>query len=240
MRRQGTSGAARVIIPAMSDPPARPLVLASASPRRRELLVRLGLPFAVVPSDAPEEIASGASLLDAVAALAARKAATVAGRREVGLVVGADTVVVLDGLPLGKPADAGDAARMLRLLRGRTHDVVTGVAVVDAATGRTARSAVSSVVQMRSFSDAEIAAYVATGEPFDKAGGYAIQGAGGALVAAVDGCYLNVVGLPLCELAALLARFGIAPVAIEPVCTLPSGAPCPRLDSVSRRSDDVQ
>ena len=118
---------------------------------------------------------------------------------------------------------------MLRRLRGREHRVLTGVAIVEAATGRAERSAVASAVGMRAYGDDEIARYVATGEPLDKAGGYGIQAGGGRLVAAVDGCFNTVVGLPLCEVAALLGRFGVMPRAVGPVCTLPSGAPCPRL-----------
>jgi septum formation protein len=205
------------------------LVLASASPRRRELLAHLGLPLSVVPGDVEETLVPHLSIPVAVAELAERKARAVASRLGSGLVVGADTVVVLDQMVLGKPRDAADAERMLRDLRGRTHEVITGVAVVDAATGRGERSAVVSTLRMRDASDAEIAAYVATGEPLDKAGSYAVQGAGGALVTAVEGCYANVVGLPLCETAVLLARQGIVIAGQQPVCRLPSGAPCPRL-----------
>jgi septum formation protein len=208
------------------DSSARQLVLASASPRRRELLARFGIPFLVEPSDVEETLDPSLSLPAAVAALAVRKARAVADGRASGLVIGADTVVVLDEQVLGKPRDAADAAGMLRRLRGRTHEVITGVAVVDAA-GRVERSAVVSTIRMRDVEDDEIAAYVATGEPLDKAGGYAVQGAGGALVEAVEGCYTNVVGLPLCETAALLERFGIVAVG-QPVCRLASGAPCPR------------
>jgi septum formation protein len=145
-----------------------------------------------------------------VARLALRKARAVAARHRTGLVLGADTIVVIDGEALGKPAGPADAASMLRRLRGRTHEVMTGVAVVDAATAREAAETVSSRVRMRSYSDAEIDAYVATGEPLDKAGAYAVQGAGGALVEAVEGSWSNVVGLPLAATAALLRRFGAA------------------------------
>jgi len=206
-----------------------PLILASASPRRRELLAHLGLPFAVVPSAIDEHLAPASSISATVAELACRKARAVAVGLDAGLVLGADTVVVLGDEVLGKPADPRDAERMLRRLSGRSHEVITGVAVVDAASGRGERSAVVSVVRMREFVDAEIAAYVATGEPLDKAGSYAVQGGGGALVAAVEGCYANVVGLPLCETAAQLGRFGVPVTAEPPVCRLPSGEPCPRL-----------
>jgi septum formation protein len=210
------------------------LILASASPRRRELLAGLGVSFAVVPSAIDEDLGPAPSLAQAVADLAGRKARAVAGGLGTGLVLGADTTVVLDGEVLGKPADPGDAVRMLRRLSGRTHRVITGVALVDAASGRAEQSAVTSAVRMRDLSDDKIAAYVATGEPLDKAGGYAVQGKGGALVATVEGCYANVVGLPLCETAALLGRFGVALRTEQPVCRLPSGAPCPRLTGIVR------
>ena len=149
-------------------------------------------------------------LADAVARLALRKARAVAGRRRSGLVLGADTIVVVDGEALGKPSGRAEAAAMLRRLRGRAHDVMTGVAVVDAATGGEAADTVISRVTMRAYSEAEIEQYVTSDEPLDKAGAYAIQGAGGTLVAALEGSRSNVVGLPLGATAALLRRFGTA------------------------------
>ncbi len=125
------------------------------------------------------------------------------------LVLGADTEVVLDGWLLGKPADAAAAVAMLQALRGRVHEVITGLALVDAGSGREETLSVTSRVRMRSYADAEIIAYVATGEPFDKAGGYAVQGRGAALVAEVDGCLTNVVGLPVETTRRLLARWGL-------------------------------
>ena len=205
------------------------IILASGSPRRRELLARLGLPFEVIASDADETTEPATPPDEVVVQLAERKARAVAATVERGIVIGADTAVVLDDEVLGKPRDAADAGQMLRRLRGREHRVLTGVAIVEAATGRAERSAVASAVGMRAYGDDEIARYVATGEPLDKAGGYGIQAGGDRLVAAVDGCFNTVVGLPLCEVAALLGRFGVMPRAVGPVCTLPSGAPCPRL-----------
>jgi septum formation protein len=149
-------------------------------------------------------------LAEAVARLALRKARAVAGGRRSGLVLGADTIVVVDGEALGKPSGRAEAAAMLRRLRGRAHEVMTGVAVVDAATGGEAVETVISRVTMRAYSEAEIAEYVASDEPLDKAGAYAIQGAGGALVAGLEGSRSNVVGLPLGATAALLRRFGTA------------------------------
>ena len=129
------------------------------------------------------------------------------------VVLGADTEVVLDGRLLGKPRDAADAARMLRDLRGREHQVITGLAVVETgppgAPPRQETASVTTRVRMGDYRDAEIDAYVATGEPLDKAGGYAVQGLGGRLVAAVDGCFTNVVGLPIRTTRALLARRGL-------------------------------
>jgi septum formation protein len=163
----------------------------------------------VEPSHVDETLDPG-PLAAAVATLALRKARAVAARRRDGLVLGADTIVVIDGEALGKPADRAEAAAMLRRLRGRTHEVMTGVAVVDAATGHEAVETVTSRVTMRDYSDRELAGYVATDEPLDKAGAYAIQGVGGGLVAALEGSRSNVVGLPLEATAALLRRFGVA------------------------------
>ena len=140
-----------------------------------------------------------------------------AARAGEGVVLGADTVVVVDGEPLGKPVSPDDARAMLRRLRGREHEVITAVAVVDARTGRSVTTAVTSRVRMGEYGEAEIDAYVASGEPLDKAGAYAIQGLGGALVAGLEGSLTNVVGLPLAETARLLAAFGVA-VSARPAC----------------------
>ena len=132
------------------------------------------------------------------------------------LVLGADTEVVLDGRLLGKPRDATHAVEMLQLLRGRVHEVITGLAVIDAVTGREETDAVTSRVRMGEYSAAEIEAYVATGEPFDKAGAYAVQGEGGRLVREVEGCFTNVVGLPVEATRRLLARWGLESPAPRP------------------------
>jgi septum formation protein len=162
-----------------------------------------------MPSHVDEVLGPG-PLPDAVARLALDKARAVAAQVGEGIVLAADTVVALDGDPLGKPVGADDARAMLQRLRGREHEVITGVAVVDARSGRAERVAVASRVRMGHYSDAEIDAYVAGGEPLDKAGAYAIQGQGGALVAGLEGSFSNVVGLPLAETARLLAAFGVA------------------------------
>jgi septum formation protein len=147
----------------------------------------------------------------AVAAVALDKARAVAREWTGGpaVVLGADTEVVLDGRYLGKPRDAADAARMLRELSGRTHEVVTGLALVDARSGREETLAVTTRVTMIDAGAEEIAAYVATGEPLDKAGAYAVQGLGARLVARVDGCFTNVVGLPVETTRRLLKRWGL-------------------------------
>ncbi|MBI4246161.1 MAG: septum formation protein Maf [Candidatus Rokubacteria bacterium] len=185
------------------------VVLASASPRRRDLLARICPDFETAPAEIDETL-EGRTTPDAVAALALRKARVVAARRQEGVVLGADTVVVIDGEALGKPATDDEARVMLRRLRGRHHEVVTGIAAVDAATGREAATAVVSRVLMEDYPDGAIDAYVATGEPLDKAGAYAIQGEGGRLVAGWAGSFSNIVGLPLEATRRLLAAFGVA------------------------------
>ena len=181
--------------------------MASSSPRRRRLLEQVGVPFEV---DDPGEVetASGRPKEQAVGNAVA-KARKIAEQRGEGLVVGADTVVVFKGKVFGKPEDTRDAKAMLRTLSGKVHTVITGLAVVDAASGRVETDFVETLVHMRLLSDEEIAAYVATGEPFGKAGGYAIQGVGGLIVEEIRGCFYNVVGLPLSRLDSLLRGFGV-------------------------------
>jgi septum formation protein len=202
------------------------LVLASGSPRRRELLALLGIPFTVVVSNEPEPLLEGIVPREQTMHLALRKARAVAATQAAGWVLGADTIVVLDGEFLGKPADPADAVVMLRRLRGRDHAVYTGLALVNAATGAEHTASVPAIVTMRDASADEIAAYVATGEPLDKAGAYGIQGLGGALVAGYVGCFNTIVGLPVCGVAALLREAGF-PTPGTPVCLRPDGAPCP-------------
>lgn len=193
------------------------LILASASPRRRELLARLGVPFEVWPSGIEEPLAPGIPAATLAMTLARAKARDVGERLRAtneapALVLGADTLVVLDQRPLGKPGSRDEARAMLRALRGRTHEVVTAVVLrLEAAEGREATAAVTSQVQMRAYTDRDIDDYVATGEPDDKAGAYAVQGEGGHLVARVEGCFTNVVGLPLGTTARLLRTFGFTP-----------------------------
>lgn len=184
-----------------------PLILASASPRRRALLGRLGLPFEVVPSGADEAEPAGVAPAAVAEALALVKARAVAAAHPGRVVIGADTVVAIDGVSLGKPRDAAEAAAMLRRLRGRWHAVSTGLAVVRGE--HACHDVVTAEVRMRDYGEDEIARYVASGEPLDKAGAYAVQGRGGALVAEVRGSELAVVGLPLRRLAELLIACGV-------------------------------
>jgi nucleoside triphosphate pyrophosphatase len=150
---------------------------------------------------------------EAIVAVALDKARAVARSFPAGppvVVLGADTEVVLDGRLMGKPVDAADAARILMILRGRTHEVITGIAMIGAGTAAgEATAAITTRVRMRAYDDSEILAYVETGEPLDKAGAYAVQGLGGRLVAEVDGCLSNVIGLPLSTTRQLLTRWGI-------------------------------
>jgi septum formation protein len=207
---------------------APPLVLASGSPRRLELLGQLGAPFEVVVSGADETIESGLDPVEQAIALAERKALAVALTLSEGLVLGADTIVVLDGQVLGKPVDDDEATSFLRRLSDRHHLVITGLSLIDASTSTVQRSSVSTVVRMRAFGDPDIAAYVATGEPRDKAGAYAIQGQGVALISGIEGCYSNVVGLPLCEVASLLSEAGVGIPASWSGCHDADGKICPR------------
>jgi septum formation protein len=192
------------------SPPAR-LVLASSSPRRRELLATLGVEFEVRPADADETPREGEAPEPLVLRLALAKARAAARPGEI--VLGADTIVALDGEPLGKPADDAAARAMLARLSGRHHQVWTGVALVER-TARGAREralAVVTDVVFRALEPAEIASYVASGEPLDRAGAYAIQGGAAAFVAGVDGSWSNVVGLPVGAVRELLARHGRSP-----------------------------
>lgn len=197
---------------ALSERAAHPdLVLASASPRRRELLLDLGLQFQVVPADV-DEGPIAAAIRDPerlVSALAEAKAKSVSSKHPEALVIGADTVVVLDGAILGKPADEIEAKAMLARLSGRTHRVYTGVAVVHGRSRRTKVCAEVTGVTFGTLTAEVIERYVRTGEPLDKAGAYGIQGLGATLVERVDGCYFNVVGLPIYRLARLLEEFGL-------------------------------
>lgn len=187
----------------------QPIVLASSSPRRYEILSRLGLDFTVDSADVEESIEANLMPDEAVKTLALRKAAAVAPHYERGIIIGADTIVVADGTILGKPADSEDALAMLLTLQGREHSVYSGYAVIDAATGKTAVGYEHTAVIFRPISEEEARSYVATGEPIGKAGAYAIQGLGAVFVREIHGDYFNVVGLPLFKLAQALKDFGL-------------------------------
>ncbi len=183
------------------------LVLASSSPRRREILASLGLTFEARAADVDETLLPGESASDAAERLARAKAETAAAGTPEALVVAADTLVVLDGDALGKPRDRADARRMLATLSGRAHDVVTGVACAHG--GRIVSGRETTRVVFAPMSGAEIAAYSATGEPDDKAGAYALQGIGGLFVERVEGSPSNVVGLPVRLLYRLASELGV-------------------------------
>lgn len=184
-----------------------PLFLASTSPRRSELLRQIGLDFSVLTVDVDESLQDGELPAAYVARLARAKAAAGLAQVSGGVVVAADTTVVLGDEVLGKPATEAEAVDMWLRLSGRTHQVLTGVAVGDAR--HVDAMVVSTRVHFRAITRAEMHAYWASGEPHDKAGGYGIQGRGAVFVDAIEGSYSNVVGLPLTETAAMLARFGI-------------------------------
>ena len=187
---------------------ARPLILASGSPRRRELLGRMGYEFQICSPDVDEHVSGHAR--DIVRTLAVRKARAAAERFDHGVIIASDTLVSLDGAPLGKPADADDARRMLRALSGREHEVFTGVCLIDAQTGMEEAQADRTGVRFRPLTDAEIDAYVATGEPMDKAGAYGIQGGAGAFVEGLEGSFENVMGFPVDDVERMLRAFAQA------------------------------
>jgi septum formation protein len=184
-----------------------PLILASASPRRRDLLDSAGIAFEVIPADIPEERRRNERPLEFASRLAAEKARTVADRvgpEPARRVLGADTIVILDDSILGKPRDPRDAREMLARLTGHSHEVVTAIALIRSDTLETEVRAVTSRVRMRAASPEELRDYVATGESLDKAGAYALQGAGRRFVEHVEGSESNVIGLPLEETLELL------------------------------------
>ena len=192
----------------MSEQKAK-FILASASPRRAAILETLGLEFETISPDILEEQHDGEAPADFVTRAARGKVAAVAHHCESGIVIGADTVVVIDGRPLGKPADAEEAREMLRSLSGRWHAVMTGLAVRDVASSHEVADNDKTLVRFRELTDEEIDRYIATGEPFDKAGAYGIQGRGMLFVDEIAGSYHNVVGLPATLLQRLVRRLGV-------------------------------
>lgn len=186
-----------------------PIILASNSPRRRELLKQIGLIFTTDPADVDERVLPGEGAEAYAVRVALDKARVAAGRAGKGIVIAADTIVVLGDAILGKPADARDAERMLGMLSGRMHRVISGLAIVDAKTGRARTGAAGTTVWFRGLTPAEIRSYVLTGEPLDKAGAYGIQEKGALLVEKIEGCYFNIVGLPLFLLGGMLREYGV-------------------------------
>ena len=206
------------------------------------LLTNLGLRFTIRISDLDETMTAPDEPVSFVTSLARQKAEVVAWEtlpeaagsvpaddpRQAPVVLAADTIVAVDGEILGKPADNDAARAMLRRLRDRTHEVLTAVALVDTATRQGDVHVVRTGVTMRPFSDANLDEYIDTGEPLDKAGGYGIQRGTRKLIAGFDGCFTNVVGLPVCEVVAMLAAQGVTIPSSPPYCRLPDGTVCPR------------
>ncbi|MHB8483592.1 MAG: Maf family protein [Nitrospiria bacterium] len=187
----------------------RPYILASGSPRRMELLSRLGLDFETIPPDISEKELKGESHEVLVKRLAGLKAAHVANYRKTSLVIGADTLVVLGSVRLGKPGSKEEARDMLESLSGRKHEVLTGVAVMRISPEFMAVEIERTAVWFRTLSPSEIEKYVSTSEPYDKAGGYGIQGAASSFVERIEGEITNIIGLPLTRLRKLLEKSGI-------------------------------
>jgi len=185
------------------------IILASASPRRAELLRQIRVPFTVEASDIDEKSVKANDPQKWVQYLALEKARDVAKRMETGLVLGADTIVVKEEKILGKPESPKDALKMLKFLSGSVHEVMTGIALVDALSQKVITDVEITQVKFRKVTLKEIEAYIASGEPMDKAGAYGIQGLGSLFVEGISGCYFNVVGLPLNRLAQHLKHFGV-------------------------------
>jgi len=192
----------------MNSPPPQ-LILASQSPRRRYLLEQAGLDFSVIPSTFDENSVQLADPADYVKTLAKAKAGEVATRFPDRWVIGADTIVTIDHTILGKPASPTEAREMLTKLSGQSHFVYTGYAIVNKNEGICRCDAIKTIVEFKDLSDEEVHWYIQTGEPFDKAGAYAIQGMGTFLVRRINGSYTNVVGLPVCEVIETLLKLGV-------------------------------
>jgi septum formation protein len=185
------------------------LILASSSPRRRDLLLQIGVDFTVSPADVNESVLSGELPEDYAVRVSLDKARVASGKAGEGIVIAADTVVVFKDVILGKPAGSQEARRMLGMLSGEMHRVITGLAVMNAATGQVSCKSSITKVWFRKLKDDEMNRYILSGEPLDKAGGYGIQGKGALLVDRIEGCYYNVVGLPLGLLDEMLREFNI-------------------------------
>jgi len=185
------------------------IILASASPRRKMLLAQIGLKFEVAPGNYEEHIDPGLEPHALARKLSLEKASQVAGKHKSSIVIAADTFGVLGDRIIGKPQTAGEARQMLRALSGKAHSVITGFGIIDTETNKTLSRSVETRVHIKKLTPAEIDAYVKSGEPLDKAGGYAIQGLGAVIVEKIEGDYYNVIGLPLGALVEALKEFGI-------------------------------
>jgi len=186
------------------------IILASASPRRKELLEKIGLKFDVMPSDIEELLDNDYFSKEKIEKLALDKALNVSSKINFpAIIIGSDTVVVIDNKILGKPKDENEAFIMLRMLSGKTHQVVSAIAIIDTETHKTDIDSVSSDVTFRKINDTEIKKYISTGEPLDKAGAYAIQGVAGIFISKICGCYTNIVGISVYKTAEMLKKFGI-------------------------------
>ena len=212
------------------------LLLASASPRRRELIKLLGLPVETTSADIDEIPLPGEQADEMARRLSREKAQAVSSlipQPSALIILASDTVVSLDGEPLGKPRDAAEARSMLRRLRGRTHQVYTAITLIDLQTDRSITDVACSDVPMRAYTDAEIEAYIASGDPFDKAGAYAIQHNGFSPVENFSQCYANVMGLPLCHVVRALRRLGVAvPNYVPALCQAHIHYECPVFESI--------
>ncbi|MFY9177826.1 MAG: Maf family protein [Caldicoprobacterales bacterium] len=185
------------------------IILASASPRRKQLLEQMGLKFDVIISDIEEDSPQNLAPEKISMELAYNKAKNVASQiHEPAIVIGADTLVVKDRI-LGKPRDEEEARRMLHMLQGKTHHVITGLALMNPCTGEVQKGYEKTLVEMAPLTLREIDSYIKTGEPMDKAGGYGIQGLAGIFISKIEGCYFNVVGLPIHLLWEMLKKFGV-------------------------------
>lgn len=219
------------------------ILLASASPRRRELITLLGLPLETTSADIdevplPNEKAEAMAVrLSQAKAQAVLASLSRSARRSAFILLASDTVVSLDGQPLGKPRDADEARAMLRQLRDRSHQVYTAITLIDLRTDRIVTDLAVSDVPMRDYSDDEIDAYIASGDPFDKAGAYAIQHAGFHPVDRLAACFANVMGLPLCHVVRSLRQLGIEPIGELPLrCQAHLQFSCPVFESILNHS----
>ena len=185
------------------------IILASASPRRKELLEKIGLKFEVEPSNYEENISSELGPHELAKSLSLEKAKLIAKNHKNALVIAADTFIVLEGAILGKPRTETEARKMLGTISGRQHSVITGFTIIDTETNKALSKSVETRVYIRKLTSTEIAAYVESKEPLDKAGAYAIQGLGSVIVEKIEGDYFNVIGLPLSALAQSLKEFGV-------------------------------